>query len=271
MAAIISVRNLNKSFQDNHILKDISFDVYEGEFISIVGKSGCGKTTLLKCIDCLIEFNSGTISVNNIILSKEGSTHTNLKNTKTSNFFSKNYYIYQDKNLQVAANHIRESIGILFQNFNLFPHFNVLDNVAKPLRIVKTLDKADAEHIAIDILKKVDMDKYLKMMPHQLSGGQTQRVAIARALAMNPKVILYDEPTSALDPELTEEIIKIMKDLKSEGMTQIVVTHSLKLAKKLSDRTMFMDAGHIVEFSDTLSMFDTPQNILTRQYINILE
>nr|WP_307994317.1 amino acid ABC transporter ATP-binding protein [uncultured Intestinibacter sp.] len=223
---ILSVENLEKNFGDLQVLKDISMEVNHGEIVSIIGSSGSGKSTLLRCINRLETIDSGKITVDGEVMV---STHN-----------GKVEYARND-----VLNEIRLKTGLVFQNFNLFPHFNVLKNITQaPIR-VKKIPKDIAEKEAMELLQKLGLESRKDAYPHQLSGGQAQRVAIARALALKPVILFFDEPTSALDPELTGEILKVIKDLAAEHMTMVIVTHEMNFAKNVSNHIIFMDGGVI--------------------------
>lgn len=277
---IINVRNLHKFYLENHILRGISFTAKKGELISIIGRSGCGKTTLLRCLNLLEWFDEGSIKIAGITLhrklndevKKNMRERAQLIRKKMSKPFVNTDMIEDvDEDLHIKARTLRKRVGILFQNLNLFPHLTVLENVTLAPILVNKLHKNDAEKIAKELLRKVDLEKQFDRLPYQLSGGQAQRVAIARALAMSPQVMLYDEPTSALDPELVGEVIRVMKKLHNEGMTQIVVTHTMSFAKNTSNRVFFMEDGEIVEADVPDVIFNNPKDERTRRYINILE
>ena len=258
---IIQVNNLHKYFGEYHILKGIDLSVNEGELISIIGGSGCGKTTLLRCLNCLEILDQGSIVIDNIRLERaQAVSPTKAKQTDEE--------VYQELKNDIFA--LRNKIGMLFQSYNLFPHMTVLENVAIAPIKVKKIHKSDAEKIAITNLKKVGMDKYIDRKPYQLSGGQAQRVAIARALAMNPQVMLYDEPTAALDPNLVDEIFTVVNTLHHEGMTQIVVTHAMNFARKASDRVIYMEDGRIIEMNSSQELFDNPSQPETKKYLSTI-
>lgn len=274
---IISVRNLHKYYQGHHILKGINLDVRRGELVSIIGRSGCGKTTFLRCLNCLEILDEGTIRIAGITLSRINhnksiqSLNKNKKKRLRLPFQTDDSEANLDEDFQIKANTIRKRVGMLFQDLNLFPHLTVLDNIIIAPKIVKKESATQAKLRAVQLLEKVGLEKFIDRYPHQLSGGQAQRVAIARALAMNPQVMLYDEPTSALDPELVVEVIEVMKNLHREGMTQIVVTHAMNFAKNASDLVIFMDDGNIVEMGKPDKIFNYPQDRRTQNYIRILE
>lgn len=275
---LIEIKNLHKYYGGVHVLDGIDMSVHSGELISIIGRSGCGKTTLLRCINCLEILDQGILRVGDISLKRlvhvepqaeVKNKKNNLKEWLRFAEFPKGEGINQD--LQQKAHEIRANVGMLFQDLNLFPHLNVQDNVAKALIVVRDMKPEIARDKAEIFLEKVNMDKYMDRYPSQLSGGQAQRVAIARALAMSPKVMLYDEPTSALDPELVEEVLQVMRRLHEEGMTQIVVTHAMNFARTASDYVGYMENGRIIEFGTPDEIFYKPRDKRTRQYLSILE
>ena len=239
---IISIIHLAKSFGDKEVLKDINLDIYPGEVVSIIGSSGSGKSTLLRCINKLEDANSGQIIFEDIdILDKK-----------------------------TDINKLRENIGMVFQSFNLFNNKNVLDNCTLALRKIKKMSRAEAEEIAITELNKVGItSEYYGKKVTTLSGGQKQRVAIARALCMKPDIMLFDEPTSALDPEMVGEVLQVMKNLASEGMTMVVVTHEMKFARDVSNKIVFMDEGVLAECGTPKEIFDNPQNEHLKRFINM--
>ena len=215
----IHVSHLQKSFGDLEVLKDISTDIYEGEVVVILGPSGSGKSTLLRCLNRLEEFQSGEVIVDG--------------------------YNMADKKIDI--NKVRENIGMVFQHFNLFNNLNVLKNLMLAPVDLKKADKETAKKQAMAMLEKVGLADKAEAYPHQLSGGQKQRVAIARALCMNPDIMLFDEPTSALDPEMVGEVLQVIRQLASEGMTMVIVSHEIGFAREVADRAIFMDGGYIVE------------------------
>lgn len=244
---ILSVENLQKSFGDLQVLKDISLDVNNGEIVSIIGSSGSGKSTLLRCINRLETIDAGKITVDGEVMvsSENGSVK----------------YANND-----VLDKIRLKTGLVFQNFNLFPHFTVLKNITQaPIR-VKKIPKDVAEKEAMDLLKKLGLADKKDNYPHQLSGGQKQRVAIARALALKPVVLFFDEPTSALDPELTGEVLKVIRSLAEMNMTMVIVTHEMSFARDISDRMIFMDKGVIVENCTPEELFNS-KNERTREFL----
>ncbi len=237
---IIKVEHLSKSFGDHEVLKDINFSVNKGDVTCIIGSSGSGKSTLLRCIN-LFETPSG----GQILFHGEDVAHT--KNP--------------DK--------LRERVGMVFQSFNLFNNFSVLSNCTLGPRKVLKMKKAEANERALHYLKIVGMEQYVKAKPKQLSGGQKQRVAIARALCMQPEVILFDEPTSALDPEMVGEVLNVMKELASSGLTMIVVTHEMSFAKEVAHKVIFMDDGIILEEGTSQDIFENPKEERTRQFVGL--
>ena len=246
---LILVRDLCKHYENHEILRNVSFEVYEGDLVSIIGPSGCGKSTLLRCLNCLEEMDSGMIGIDGIELSR------------CPEKFTLNEHFYQ------MAHDLRERVGMVFQGLNLFPHKTILQNVMMAPMVVKGLSFDAAHDAAVHYLEKVGLGNFLNRHPLSLSGGQQQRAAIARALAMTPKVMLYDEPTSALDPELVEEVLQVMRDLDKEGMTQIVVTHEMRFAKDASDYIVYMEQGSIIEISDEDEIFEKPKDDRTRRFL----
>jgi polar amino acid transport system ATP-binding protein len=236
--AMLEVKNLSKSFGDLEVLSDISFEVNEGEVLSIIGPSGSGKSTILRIINQLETLSGGQITI--------------CGDDMISSISANGKPIYSDK---ATLRRMQLSIGLVFQNFNLFPHMSVMQNIIEaPIRVLK-MDKAQAIEKAKDLLKKMGLSDKADYYPCQLSGGQQQRISIARALALSPQLLFFDEPTSALDPELTGEILKVIKELAQDKMTMVIVTHEMAFARDVSDRVIFMDGGVIVEQG-------TPQDVL---------
>lgn len=247
---IVYVRDLRKSFGEAHILKGVSFDVEQGDLISIIGPSGCGKSTLLRCLNALETLDSGEVSIAGVSLRRtEGERRL-------------------DPKFHELAHELRQRVGMVFQQFNLFPNKTILENITMAPLVVKEEPREIAEKNALRLLEKVGLGGFAKRFPSQLSGGQQQRAAIARALAMNPKVMLYDEPTSALDPMLVDEVLSVMKALDAEGMTQIVVTHEIRFARDASDTIIYMEQGEIVEISDEDEIFNNPKDERTRRFLH---
>lgn len=241
---IIKVEHLKKSFGDFQVLKDISFSLHQGEVLGIIGPSGSGKSTLLRCICQLETVTGGTINISGRNLVENG--------------------IYTDKNTQRA---IGLDIGLVFQNFNLFPHFSVLRNITEAQCIVLGKSKEESETVAMELLKKMGLESKAGSYPCELSGGQQQRVSIARALALKPQVLFFDEPTSALDPELTGEILAVIRELASEKMTMVIVTHEMSFARDTSDHLIFMDGGVIVEQGNPVELINNPKEERTIQFL----
>ena len=241
---IIRVDHLKKSFGDFEVLKDISFSLHRGEVLGIIGPSGSGKSTLLRCICQLETVTGGTVNISGRNLVENG--------------------IYTDKNTQRA---IGLDIGLVFQNFNLFPHFSVLRNITEAQRIVLGKSKEESEAVAMELLKKMGLEAKTNSYPCELSGGQQQRVSIARALALKPQVLFFDEPTSALDPELTGEILAVIRDLAKEKMTMVIVTHEMSFARDTSDHLIFMDGGLIVEQGNPVELINNPKEERTIQFL----
>lgn len=246
MAEIIKVQNLQKSFTDGvQILKDISFSVNKGEVLSIIGPSGSGKSTILRCISQLIDVSGGTIEICGNPLVKDG--------------------IYSPKDIR---HKITLELGLVFQNFNLFPHYSVLKNITDPQIQVLKKSKEEAEQTARQLLKRMGLENKADNYPCELSGGQQQRVSIARALAMKPEVLLFDEPTSALDPELTGEILAVIKELADDKMTMVVVTHEMAFARDISSKIIFMDGGYIVEQGSPDEVINHPKEERTKNFLS---
>lgn len=248
--AVITVSNVRKSFSSLEVLKDISFSLEKGEVLSIIGPSGSGKSTLLRCITNLEQIDSGSI-----IIGGDTLVSTNEQGTAT----------YADRH---TISRIRLRVGLVFQNFNLFPHFSVMRNLTEAQLHVLKSSKSEAREVAFDLLRKMGLSDKADAYPYQLSGGQQQRVSIARALALRPQVLCFDEPTSALDPELTGEILAVIKELASEHMTMMVVTHEMAFARDISNRVIFMDDGFIVEEGTPESVFTNTRNERTKRFLN---
>lgn len=238
--SMITVKNLRKSFGKLEVLKDINAEVKEKEVICVIGPSGSGKSTFLRCLNRLEEITGGQVVIN-------GHDITDKK---------------------VDLNKVRQEVGMVFQQFNLFPHKTVLENITLgPMKIHGT-EKTAAEKLALELLDKVGLREKANSYPGELSGGQKQRVAIARALAMNPKIMLFDEPTSALDPEMVGDVLEVMKQLAKEGMTMVVVTHEMGFAREVGDRVIFMDGGYIVEENEPNALFGNPQHERTKAFLS---
>ena len=249
---MLEVKNIKKSFGDNEVLKNISFEVQKGEVLAIIGPSGSGKSTLLRSITQLETIDSGEIKIcgDNLV--------------KTDSFGNA---VYVSKKERAA---IARHLGLVFQNFNLFPHFSVMRNITEAQRKVLGRSKESSEEIARKLLKKMGLEDKENAYPCELSGGQQQRVSIARALALSPEILLFDEPTSALDPELTVEILKVIRELAAEKMTMIVVTHEMLFAESVADHVIFMDGGNIIEDGTAEDIFRKSNNERTKAFIGRL-
>ena len=236
---MIKITGLKKSYGDLEVLKGIDYNVKEKEVICVIGASGSGKSTFLRCINLLEEITDGSIYIDGV---KVNDPQTNI-------------------------NKLRTNVGMVFQQFNLFPHMTVLQNITiAPRQIKKTAEK-EAERLAFELLEKVGLSDKAYNYPEQLSGGQMQRVAIARALAMKPKIMLFDEPTSALDPEMVKEVLDVMRELAEEGMTMIVVTHEMGFAREVADRVLFIDGGYLAEEGTPEEIFQAPKNERTKAFL----
>jgi polar amino acid transport system ATP-binding protein len=236
---IIQMDNINKFFDDFHVLKNINFYVKKGEIVVVCGPSGSGKSTLIRCINGLEDIDEGIIAVDSIDI------HASKKNLQT----------------------IRSEVGMVFQHFNLFPHLTILENITLAQGLVKKINKSKSKEVALELLKKVKLEDKADSYPADLSGGQKQRVAIARSLAMKPKVILFDEPTSALDPETIGDVLSVMKDLAKENFTIVCVTHEMGFAKEVGDRIIFMDEGMIVEENSPEEFFNNPRSDRAKKFL----
>ncbi len=249
--AILEIENIKKSFGKTEVLKGVGFSLQKGEVISIIGSSGSGKTTLLRCINFLETPNSGTIKVNDEVIF-DGESAKKLTDE------------------QIRNNRLH--FGLVFQSFNLFPQYNVLDNITLAPTLLKKDTPEEIENTALSLIERVGLSDKIKSYPCELSGGQQQRVAIARALALNPDILCFDEPTSALDPELTGEVLRVIKGLKETGSTMIVVTHEMEFAKNVSDKIIFMADGVIEEMGTPTEIFENPKSEKTKRFLqNSLE
>lgn len=247
---MIKATGIYKKFGGNEVLKGISFNVNKGEVVTVIGPSGSGKSTLLRCINLLEKIDLGSITV-------EGDSMV------TTDYEGRAVYCGKDQ-----LRRIRLKIGLVFQNFNLFPHFSVLRNITEaPIRVAG-VSKEEAKKTALELLTKMGLEDKANAYPCQLSGGQQQRVAIARALALKPDVLFFDEPTSALDPELTIEVMKVIRKLAEEKMTMVVVTHEMSFARDVADRVIFMDNGVIVEEGKPQEVFNNPSNERTKAFLS---
>ena len=250
---IIEMKNIKKSFGTNEVLKDISFGVDSGEVVSVIGPSGSGKSTLLRCATFLETIDGGEI-----LYMGEHAAHTNANGEAV--------YVPQKE-----LRRFRNYCGLVFQQFNLFPHRSILQNLTDAPVNVQKRSRAEAADEAMELLRKMGIADKADAYPYMLSGGQQQRVAIARALAMNPKILFFDEPTSALDPELTGEVLKVIRQLAEEKMTMVVVTHEMSFAKAVSNRVLFMDKGVVVEEGTPEEVFDNPKEERTKQFLRVFE
>lgn len=237
---MIKISGLKKSFGGNEVLKGIDQHIKKGEKVAVIGPSGSGKSTFLRCINLLEKPTEGEILI-------EGESITNGK---------------------ANINRIREKMGMVFQQFNLFPHLTILDNITLAPQKVKKMGKEESEKLARELLERVGVGDKAEAYPAQLSGGQQQRVAIARALAMQPDIMLFDEPTSALDPEMVGEVLEVMKNLADAGMTMVVVTHEMGFAREVASRVLFMDGGYVCEEGTPAEIFDNPQNERTQAFLS---
>ncbi|MDH4222083.1 MAG: amino acid ABC transporter ATP-binding protein [candidate division Zixibacteria bacterium] len=237
---MIQTKNISKRFGELIALDRVSFEVEKGEVVVIIGPSGSGKSSLLRCLNGLERVDSGEIIIDGIKLDKD----------------------------KKSIHKVREEIGMVFQDFNLFPHLSVLGNLCLAQKVVRKRDEQTSEKTSLELLKKVGLLDKKNSFPSQLSGGQQQRVAIARALAMNPKIMLFDEPTSALDPEMIGEVLEVMKVLAQEGMTMLVVTHEIGFAREVADKIIFMDQGKIIEEGQTEVILNSPQNPRTIAFLS---
>ena len=249
---LLEIENLGKSFGNVEVLKNISMSVEKGEVVAIIGPSGSGKSTLLRCATLLETMDKGSLKINGQVAACEANGR--------SEYVSKS-----------ELTKIKNSFGLVFQQFNLFPHFSVLKNVCDAPVVVEKRDKAEVEKEARELIEKVGLKGKEDSYPCQLSGGQQQRVAIARALAMNPEILFFDEPTSALDPEITAGILKVLRQLADENMTMVIVTHEIDFARKVADRVIFMDEGVIIEEGDPKQVLDNPSNERTKAFLQKLE
>ena len=248
MSMMLEAKNIRKSFAAAEILKGISFTLDKAQVLSIIGPSGSGKSTLLRIVTQLEKADGGSLVIDDIPLFSDTPSGC----------------VYNKENMKAAS----RKTGLVFQNFNLFPHFSVLRNITEAQRAVLKRSREESEAKAFELLKKMGLEDKAKSYPYQLSGGQAQRVSIARALAMDPEILFFDEPTSALDPELTREILSVIRELKEEKMTMVVVTHEMNFAKGISDKVIFMDKGVIVEEGEGDELFTNPRNERTRLFLS---
>ena len=245
---MLEAHDIRKSFSGLEVLKGVSFTLDRAQVLSVIGPSGSGKSTLLRIVTQLEKADGGSLVVDGLTLFHDGPEGC----------------VYDRANGQPIA----RKTGLVFQNFNLFPHFSVLRNITEAQRAVLKRGREESEAKAMELLRKMGLEDKASSYPCQLSGGQAQRVSIARALAMDPEILFFDEPTSALDPELTKEILSVIRDLRSERMTMVVVTHEMDFAKGISDKVMFMDGGLVVEEGEGDSLFNDPANERTRRFLS---
>lgn len=246
---VLEVNNLSKSFGTLEVIKDISFDVEKGEVVSVIGPSGSGKSTLLRCINQLERVSGGTITICGLDMIQS---------------YEKGKPVYADNK---TLRDIKLKMGLIFQNFNLFPHYSVLRNITDAQIHVLKRSKEKAEAVAMELLKQMGLPEKADAYPYQLSGGQQQRVSIARALALDPEILFFDEPTSALDPEMIKEVLDVMLKLAKSGMTMLLVTHEMGFAKAAADLIVFMDEGSIVEIAPPDELFSKPKSDRTKHFL----
>lgn len=237
---MIKVKNLKKTFGDLHVIKGMDAHIKQGEVVAIIGPSGSGKSTFLRCLNLLEDVTEGEVYVDDELINSPNAD----------------------------INSIRQKMGMVFQQFNLFPHLKIIDNITLAPVTLKKMSKEDAEKKAIELLKRVGLEDKAQSYPASLSGGQKQRVAIARALAMNPEIMLFDEPTSALDPEMVGEVLDVIKDLAKSGMTMVIVTHEMGFAREVASRVLFIDQGVIMEEGTPEQIFEHPQNERTKLFLS---
>ncbi len=237
---MINIKNLHKSFGDNHVLKGIDEHVAKGEVVSVIGPSGSGKSTFLRCINLLEQPTQGDIFIDGQSITAK----------------------------DACIDKLRQKVGMVFQNFNLFPHKTVLQNITLAPVKLELMSQAEADTLALELLEQVGLKDKASAYPSSLSGGQKQRVAIARALAMKPELMLFDEPTSALDPEMVGDVLDVMKSLAQAGMTMVIVTHEMGFARDVSDRVIFMDGGYVVESSEPEALFSAPREVRTQAFLS---
>ncbi|MGC4018396.1 MAG: amino acid ABC transporter ATP-binding protein [Muricomes sp.] len=239
MVPLINVENILKSFGEKTVLDNLSLSVDKGEVVALIGSSGCGKSTLVRCIAGLETIQSGKITIDNVEVS--------------------------------SVKSVVGKVGMVFQNFNLFPHYTVLENVAKPLRTIKKRNKKESNEMGMRLLRKVHLEEQAEQYPATLSGGQKQRVAIARALAMNPEILIFDEPTSSLDPELAHEVFETIKELAEEGQTMVLVTHQINAIKNLATRVVFLSHGAVEAQGNVKEMFDESANEELNKFLKMVD
>lgn len=251
--SIVSLDHIEKRFDDDEVLRDISLHVEKGETVAIIGPSGSGKSTFLRCATLLETFDAGRLAYDDIVVAEND---------------AEGRASYAGKQVQRQA---KMKFGLVFQNFNLFPHRTVLQNIMEPPVLVQKRDKAEVEIQARQLIARMGLAGKEDLVPCELSGGQQQRVAIARALCLNPEVLFFDEPTSALDPELTQEVLKVIRDLAAERMTMVIVTHEMSFARDVADRIVFMDGGIVVEEGPAKDVIEHPRHERTKAFLSKYE
>ena len=286
-APIIAVKNLHKKFGNLEVLKGVDLNIYKGDVVAIIGPSGCGKSTFLRCLNLLEQPNAGQILLNNEYVFKNERVYLKrqlkaMKQTQKQGEFDETAYNalkaeYEalretekalEKSVAKQINTHRQKIGMVFQQFNLFPHLTVLKNITLAPVKLKKMTEEESNAKAMELLKKVGLDDKANVYPATLSGGQKQRIAIVRALAMEPEVLLFDEPTSALDPEMVGEVLKVMTELAQDGMTMAVVTHEMGFAKEVANRVIFMNEGVIKEENNPKDFFENPQDERLKDFLS---
>ena len=247
---MIEIHNLSKQYDNQPLFKGLHLNIAKGSVVTLIGPSGSGKSTLLRCINGLENFQAGHISINGQVL------------------YGIHEQNYNKAQVQLTLKNIRRKVGMVFQQFNLFPHMTVLHNITESPTHVLGISQSEAKSNAVSLLQKVHLEEKAQSYPGQLSGGEQQRVAIARALAMKPEAMLFDEPTSSLDPEMIEEVLAVIKDLVSEGMTTVIATHEMGLARDVSTYVVFLEKGEIVEYGNPKDIFYNPKNDRTKAFLS---